>query len=104
VGSADPDGDGVTTARELELGTDPLDAGQGFLAGPVRRGFAGGVEGTPVLTWQGVAGRRYGVQRAIGPGGPFVSIAAGIQTAGGVVSFTDPQPPTASAFYRIVQE
>jgi subtilisin family serine protease len=104
VGSADPDGDGVSTALELAAGTDPLNADAGFLAGPVRRGFNGSVEGTPVLTWQGAAGRRYGVLRAVGPGGPFSSIATGIEASGGVVSFTDPQPPAAAAFYRIVQE
>jgi subtilisin family serine protease len=104
VGSADPDGDGLTTSFELGSGTNPLNAASGFRAGPVTRGSGANPSVAPVFSCRTVPGRRYGVLRAPAPGGPYLSIATGLVATREELGFVDPAPPAAGAYYRFVAE
>jgi hypothetical protein len=104
VGSADPDGDGLTTSFELGSGTNPLNAASGFRAGPVTRGSGVNPAAAPVFSCRTVPGRRYAVLRAPAPGGPYLSIATGLVATREELDFVDPAPPSAGSYYRFVAE
>ncbi|MBM3850154.1 MAG: hypothetical protein FJ396_08190 [Verrucomicrobia bacterium] len=95
VATADPDGDGLSTADELRQGSDPVDA-----VSPLRVEAFSAAAGTE-LRWPGREGRRYSVLRADRLEGPFTPVATGLGGAAVPQAFRDPQAPAGGAFYRV---
>ncbi len=90
----DEDGDGVKNAAEVTAGTDPLSAASRFQINQVTSENGGGF----TLQWQAFPGRTYAVERSTSlTEGSWTTLASGL-TAG---SFTDSNPPSERAFYRI---
>jgi hypothetical protein len=93
------------------------DARGGFVAGTVTMtvgpapSAGGGGGNPPVLTplpggamgisFHGIPGRGYTVQRSVGGLNDWVTLATIVADATGLVSYTDPAPPSGSAFYRL---
>ncbi|HVY68857.1 MAG TPA: hypothetical protein VHH73_02965, partial [Verrucomicrobiae bacterium] len=93
---ADPDGDGIPNWGEYAAGSNPLDA-QSSLR------LAGGISGgKAVLSWPTVIGRVYVLERSTSVLNPvWAAAGANVAGTGGVVTFTDPNPPAGTAFYRV---
>jgi hypothetical protein len=90
------DARGATVSGTVNITVEPLS--EDTIPGPVTLILA---ENQAVLSYQGIAGQSYPIQRSLQLT-DWTNI--GIATAGpdGTVSFTDPSPPDGKAFYRIV--
>ncbi|MBB5349944.1 alpha-L-fucosidase/regulation of enolase protein 1 (concanavalin A-like superfamily) [Haloferula luteola] len=91
-GEDDNDHDGTDNLTEFRLGLDPNDA---------HSRFAAIVAADSTLEWPSTTGVTFTVQRSTTlEGGSWTDIAT-ISGAASTTRFTDPNPPAASAFYRI---
>jgi hypothetical protein len=52
------------------------------------------------VSFAGIPGRTYTVQRAPTPTGPWTPLANVVVNPSGIGTYTDPNPPAGSAFYR----
>jgi hypothetical protein len=96
----DPDSDGLDNGSEYLAGTDPGDP-----ASVLRITELGpAADGPRTLSWLSAPGRRYSVQRASPLPADFRVIAPGLAATPGTNSFTDPDPPSGAAYYRVVLE
>jgi hypothetical protein len=60
----------------------------------------GSVNGNPSLTFAGIPGRSYAIERAPAVDGPWTQISTVVCDALGLTTFTDTNPPGGSSFYR----
>jgi hypothetical protein len=98
--NADCDHDGFTNLQEYIAHTDPTRA-DSFWHVENLAFSAGGA----TLSFTGVAGRQYGLERRTDlTTGSWVRIATAIPEADGQVALSDPEPPIGSAYYQIVAE
>ena len=94
---ADEDGDGQGNGAEVVAGTNPLDPGSTLRAEVNHDG------GQVTIVWDAVPGRTYSIQRR-------TSLIDGSWSAGTLAtgstsgSFTDENPPSGKAFYRVAVE
>ncbi len=97
---ADSDGDGMNNYDEWLAGTDPHNASSLLkMYAPVV-----GVSGTNIVSWQGVSGRLYFVQRSVNLAGghPFATVASDVVGQAGINSYPDaPMPGSNPVFYRV---
>ena len=97
----DNDGDGMNNYQECVAGTQPLDASSVLkLLPPVRTNIDSGF----VLNWQGVSGKTYYLQRAVGLLQPlaFTNIQTGISGPTGTLTTTDSDATNDGPyFYRV---
>ncbi len=95
---SDPDRDGASNANEYRAGTDPRDA-QSVLALQVDRSPGGGVR----LSWRGVTGRVYDVDRAtqLGQTADWKVHQTGIAGTGSELMMEIASDPASAAFFRV---
>jgi hypothetical protein len=96
--TADPDGDGASNWAEYVAGTNPNDATSAFK-------FVTGSSVTSTnftLQWASVVNKTYSVQRCMGLGMPWTTIATGIPGNGQTVQWVDTAAPSKAAFYRAI--
>ncbi|MBE0545916.1 MAG: hypothetical protein IH623_31695 [Verrucomicrobia bacterium] len=97
----DCDGDGFTNLQEYIAGTDPTQANSALRLADITVNGNGAT-----VTFTGIAGRQYGLDRQSPLGaGVWVRVATGMPEADGQVTLADPNPPpSGNAFYRLVAE
>ena len=99
IGTDDSDGDGKTNHDEFVAGTSPVDAGSVIVVRLISHSTGASVIGLkPVLP-----GRTYVLERSttLATGSFSAVTGATFVDVSGERRFTDPSPPTGSAFYRI---
>lgn len=89
----DTDNDGTTDVIERRLGLDP--------ANPSSRFAAQVNSSASEIQWPSAAGLTFVVQRSAGTTDLSWETIATVTGSAGVSRFTDPSPPTGSAFYRV---
>lgn len=98
----DGDGDGQNNLQEYFAGTVPHDPKSVLRMSAVSRaGVAGGT--SVVLTWNSVAYKKYLLQSAAGPGGPWTTVSTVDSAGDGTTTSTLPVAAGAATFfYRVV--
>ena len=97
----DADGDGQNNLAEYIAGTVPNDPKSVLRISVVSRTTAGG--GTSVVvTWNSVANKKYLVQSAAGPGGPWATVATVASAGNGATTSMVDATGRTTFFYRVV--
>ncbi len=99
--SGDSDGDGLSDARELYLGSDPTNRASAFVIDAMNHINDGGLKG--VLSWPSVAGKYYSVYRANGLAAGFQRIWTHLPATPPVNTVTNALP-TATTYFRVEVE
>jgi hypothetical protein len=60
------------------------------------------VNGNPQLTFAGIPGRTYAIERAAAVDGPWTQVSTVVCDALGLTTYTDTNPPGGTSFYRTV--
>jgi alpha-L-rhamnosidase len=100
--TADPDGDGLNNYSEFIAGTDPTNPDSLFAISASAQ--SPGNPSNLVLTVSGQSGRSYILQRTLSLSAPLWSsvVTNGTLNASQTLYLSDPQPPPAQAFYRVL--
>lgn len=97
--NADPDGDGLTNAGEHAAGTNPKDANSALR---ILTLTLDPQQDRATLGWQSVSDKRYLIEIASDPQGPWAEVGSQVLSAGGTTQVNVTEPPgQARRFYRI---
>ena len=88
------DGFGDTTTADVVVNVTANNAQSQNMFMPVY------APGSCVVSFAGIVGRTYSVQRALLATGPWITIGSATVGSTGIVSFEDTNPPSGSAYYR----
>jgi hypothetical protein len=95
--NADPDADGMNNWQEWRCQTDPTNALSFLQIQPVSSSYSGNV-----VTWQGVNGVSYYLQRTSDlPGQPFATIRSNLPGQDAPIAVTDTAPGKGPFLYRV---